>query len=159
MIIKNITYKEVLPIWKNFLWPERKTEIKPNNPLKFMGGYDKLLLDSIPTFFGAFVNNKCIGVNSGFATSSTEYRSRGIYVFSEYRRQGISQMLFGVTEEQAIKEKRNILWSVPRVSSLKAYEKFGFDRVSDFFDDMEFGPNCFVVKKLSDSFIHQNYIY
>jgi GNAT superfamily N-acetyltransferase len=147
-MIKQISFEEILPIWIYHLWDGRETEIKPTNGLKFLGGYDKSIENNTPTFFGAFINDECVGVNSGHATNDYEYRSRGIYVMPEYRRQGISQELFKATEDQCKKENKKILWSMPRILSLQAYEKFGFSIVSDFFDDMEFGPNCFVVKIL-----------
>jgi len=148
MRVVTISFEEMLPIWTNNLWIGRKTQIKPTNGLKFLGGYDKSIENNTPTFFGAFINDECVAVNSGHATNDYEYRSRGVYVMPEYRRQGISQELFKATEDQCLKENKKILWSMPRVSSLQAYEKFGFNVVSDFFDDMEFGPNCFVVKVL-----------
>jgi len=147
-MIKKISFSEVLPIWRDHLWPGRKSEIKPTNGIKFMGGFDKEIEKNIPTFFGTFDGKKLIGVNSGHATNDYEYRSRGIYIFPEYRRQGISKHLFRAVELQAIKEKKNTLWSMPRASSLEAYIKFGFSVVSEEFNDMEFGPNCFVFKDL-----------
>jgi len=149
MKIVAISFEEILPVWTNNLWAGRKSKIKPTNGLKFLGGFDKEIEKNSPTFFGAFDDKKLIGVNSGHVTNDFEYRSRGIFVFPQYRRQGISQELFKAIEKQAIKEKKNTLWSMPRLSSLKAYEKFGFSVVSREFDDnVEFGPNCFVVKLL-----------
>ena len=39
-----------------------------------------------PYFFGAYVDGKLAGVNSGHKTSETNFRSRGLYVLEEYRR-------------------------------------------------------------------------
>ena len=146
--IKQITWEQILPIWRDHLWEGRKTEIKPTSGLKFLGGFDKSIEDNVPTFFGAFIGGECVGVNSGHATNEEEYRSRGMYVMPDHRHKGISQCLLKTVEIQAKIEKKITLWSMPRESSLPAYKKFGFDVVSDFFDDMEFGPNCFVVKLL-----------
>lgn len=149
MNIKQISFDLIFPIWGKHLWMGRKTDIKPTNGLKFLGGFDKEIENNKPTFFGAFDGKKLAGVNSGHSTNEYEYRSRGIYVFPEYRRKGISQILFKAAEIQAISESKDTLWSMPRMSSLKAYEKFGFFLVSEEFDtNVEFGPNCFVVKLL-----------
>jgi len=145
-----IDWDTILPIWRDYLWKGRLTAIKPTNGLKLMGGYDNRVEEYSPTFVGAFINNKLVGVNSGHSTSESEYRSRGIYIFPKYRSLNISQKLFKSIEDQARIENKSILWSMPRASALPAYEKFGFRKVSKFFDDMEFGPNCYVVKELSD---------
>ena len=151
MIAKYTTFDEILPIWRDHLWKGRKTDIKPTNGLKFLGGFDKEIEKNTPTFVGAYINNKLVGVNSGHATNDSEYRSRGIYVLPEYRGQGVAQELLQSIEDQAVVEKKVTLWSMPRASALKTYEKFGFEVVSDYFDDMEFGPNCYVVKLLEVS--------
>jgi GNAT superfamily N-acetyltransferase len=146
--IEQISWEEIYSIWNDHLWPERKTEIKPTNGIKLMGGFDKSIEDNIPTFFGLFLNDQLAGVNSGYATSSIEYRSRGLYIFPEFRGMKLSMLLLKAVENQAIKESKSILWSMPRESAVHVYLKFGFQIVSDFFGDMEFGPNCFVVKYL-----------
>jgi GNAT superfamily N-acetyltransferase len=151
-MIQRIDWNTILPVWRDRLWSGRKTDIKPTNGLKFLGGFDKNIEKNDPIFVGAYVNGKLVGVNSGHATNQSEYRSRGIYVFPEYRGRGIAQELLKAIEKQAIAERKGTLWSMPRASALKTYEKFGFEVVSDFFDDMEFGPNCFVVKLLEASY-------
>lgn len=147
IIVKKITFNEIFPTWYNYLWKGRKSEIKPTNPIKFMGGYNKSIEDSIPSFFGAIDKDKCVGVNSGFATNINLYRSRGLYIHKNWRKRGIAVLLLRAVEEQALQEDKKILWSMPRKSALKTYEKFGFIQTSTFFDkDVEFGPNCFVCK-------------
>jgi len=148
VIIKKITYDEILPIWKNYLWKGRISTIKPTSGLKLNEGYDKQIEEYTPTFFGAFIGDECIGVNSGHATSESDYRSRGIYVFPKHRRKGIAQQLFKAVENQCRLENIYILWSMPRESALLAYKKYGFIVISEMFNDMEFGPNCFVMKLL-----------
>lgn len=149
MDVKQIKYPEILYVWRNKLWVNRKSEIRPTNGMKFLGGYEKELEQYSPTFFGVFLGNELIGVNSGHATSYDEYRSRGIYVSSRYRRTGVAQLLFRATEEQAKKENKHILWSMPRKKAIGAYLRFGFERVSRYFNEgVEFGPNCYVVKIL-----------
>ena len=147
--IEKIDFEIILPIWKDFLWPNRKTEIKPLSSMKYLGGYDMSIYDYIPTFFAVFDNDKIIGVNSGFRTDINFYRSRGIFVFDNYRKLGISQKLFEVTESQAKEEGCSFLWSIPRKQAIASYLKFGFEKTSDWFDEnMEFGPNCYVCKKI-----------
>ena len=148
MYIKKISWDEIYPIWKDYLWKNRKTAIKPTNGMLLSGEYDKDVEMNNPTFFGAFSNEELIGVNSGFATSDKEYRSRGIYVSKMWRKKGVAQLLFEAVEDQAIKEGKKILWSIPRESALSAYQNFGFEVLSQCTADMEFGPNYYVMKRL-----------
>jgi GNAT superfamily N-acetyltransferase len=150
--IKLIEWKQILEIWCNKLWVGRESKIKPTNGLKFMGGYDKEIEKNTPTFFGAYEDNKLVGVNSGFETGNLYYRSRGLYVDPYYRRQGIATSLLRSVEDQAIFQGCKILWSIPRKTALSAYTKAGFIRVSPFFDEaMEFGPNCYAVKNIGEN--------
>lgn len=148
--IERITWEQIYPIWRDKLWPGRETEIKPTNGIVLLGGFDKGIEKNTPTFFGVFVDDgELVGVNSGFKTSATEYRSRGLYVEPEYRRQGIAQLLLYAAQEQAILEGCELMWSMPRYTALVAYQKFGFTKESNFFDEkVEFGPNCFAVKRI-----------
>ena len=147
-MIKKITFDEIFPIWRDYLWPGRKSEIRPTNGLTLLGKFDKEVEKNSPIFFGAFMDGKCVGVNSGHKTNDDEYRSRGLYIFPDHRKKGIAQLLLKAVEDECIKEGGRLLWSMPRESALPAYKKFGFVTTSDFFNDMEFGPNCFVVKTL-----------
>ena len=150
-MIKKITFEEIFPIWRDHLWLGRISKIKPTNGIKYLGGWDKEIEVNSPTFFGAFIGDECVGVNSGFKTDENYYRSRGIYVFPKHRRKGLAQILLGAVQGQAWAESCEYLWSMPRKSALPTYEKFGFVKSSDFFDEnVEFGPNCFVVKSLGD---------
>jgi GNAT superfamily N-acetyltransferase len=148
-MIKKISFSEVLPMWRDYLWTGRKSAIKPTNGIIFMGGFDKEIERNTPTFFGAFVDGKCVGVNSGFSTGVKQYRSRGLYVYPEYRHRRIAKYLLTEVQEQALLEGSDMMWSMPRESALGVYLRFGFCKKSKFFDkNVEFGPNCFVAKYL-----------
>jgi len=148
--VKKTAFDVVLFYWKNKLWLNRKSEIKPMSGMQYLGGIDMSIYKKyIPTFFIATINEKIIGVNSGHKTSNSSYRSRGIWVDPKYRNKGVSQQLFSAIKNNAIKEDCNNIWSIPRKGALPAYEKFGFTRTSEFTDkNMEFGPNCYVLYKL-----------
>lgn len=153
MGIKKITFSEVLPFWKQLWYP--KEDIQQRSGRLLITGFNKSIItndDIKVTFFGAEVDGKIVGVNSGYTVipdyrTSTGYRSRGLFVLPEYRGQGIAQQLLQATEDQANEENKIIIWSIPRKSALKTYTRFGFRVMSDFFGG-EFGENCFVVKGL-----------
>jgi GNAT superfamily N-acetyltransferase len=144
--IKRITFEEVLPLWKKLWHP--KEDIQKRSGRRLLYGFDRSVItnDNIEvTYFGAEIDGKIVGVNSGYI--HTGYRSRGLYVLPEHRRNGISQALFKATEEDAKKKSIAYIWSMPRETALSAYKKFGFHIVSDFFYG-EYGQNCFVMREI-----------
>lgn len=152
-----ISFEQICNVWKTELWPERVSAIEPQSAMTwpFEGTpeqYDMNIFEYNPVFWGVYIDNKLVGVNSGHRTTDTQYRSRGIWVDPQYRKHGVAQMLFNMTEHQAKIEGCNMIWSIPRKSALPAYTKFGFETVGDYFDEgMEFGPNIYVSKGLNES--------
>lgn len=144
------TFAEVFPLWRDELWPGRRSEIRATSSLMLGGGYDLKYHDSQPTFWVARDDHgNIVGVNSGSGTQPQEYRSRGLYVREAARRQGVAVALLKATLEQALAERCKLIWSLPRLSSLPVYKKAGFATVGDLVcKDMEFGPNIFVQKTL-----------
>jgi GNAT superfamily N-acetyltransferase len=148
--IEQVDFEVILPIWNNYLWPERKSEIKPMSCMTYDGGYDISIYEMYsPSFFAVYENGVIIGVNSCHRTQLTQARSRGIWVNPEYRNQGVAGLLFNMVDQVSKKEKCTEIWSLPRKSALPAYEKYGYVKTSDFITEgVEFGPNCYVCKSL-----------
>jgi GNAT superfamily N-acetyltransferase len=145
-MIEEITFDEIKPFWK-ILWPDLKLEERSGRLLLFGWNESIVKNDNIKvTYFGAKINNKIVGVNSGFSPEPFQFRSRGLFVLPEYRKQGISQELLKATEDKAREDESIItLWSMPRKPALHAYIKFGFKVLSDFKKEI-FDENCFVMK-------------
>ena len=151
MIIKQVNFETVLPIWENNLWINRKDPIKPTNNICYLGGRDKLINDQPPVFFAVYDGNTIVGVNSGFPTLHEGFRSRGIWVNPTHRKKGAGAMLLNAVIDYARQQGYSYAWSMPRQSALSAYTSVGFKQTSDFFDEgVEFGPNCFVRIDLVD---------
>lgn len=129
-MIRKITFDDIMPIWRSNLWPNRVSEIEPNSAMVFLDGYDMYNMSTQPTFFGYYLFEKLIGVNSGHMCNNFQYRSRGLYVFENYRGLGLGQELLRATIEQARLEKAKMIWSYPRKSSWKTYENVGFKLAS-----------------------------
>ena len=85
----------------------------------------------IPTFWGAFHNDNLVGVNSGHMTLDRLYRSRGLFVFPEYRGQRTAQKLLLKTISQAYFEKAIACWSYPKRESWAPYNSTGFTHRGD----------------------------
>tara|TARA_Y100001972_G_C7619945_1_gene310876 strand:+ start:569 stop:1030 length:462 start_codon:yes stop_codon:yes gene_type:complete len=148
-----ISFEDILPIWENKLWPNRESAIEGISAMTwpYEGNpepIDMNIFEYQPTFYGVFMDNKLIGVNSGHRTTDTQYRSRGIWVDPDYRKRGVAQLLFVLTEHQARIEKCEMMWSIPRKTALTAYTKFGFTTVGDFIVTETADANIYVKKVL-----------
>lgn len=151
MKIERLTFEQIFDVWNNKLWPDRQSPIETHSAMTwpFEGNpqpIDMNIFTYTPTFWGMFIDNKLIGVNSGHKTSDTQYRSRGIWVDPEYRGNGLAQYLFTITEHRAILEKCNMIWSIPRKTALSSYTNYGFDTVGDFIKTETSEANIYVKK-------------
>jgi GNAT superfamily N-acetyltransferase len=132
-MIEIIQWSDILPIWQQELWPERKSPIQPVSAMCLGRTYDMNNMLTTPTFFGFVKNDRILGVNSGHSCpGSNSYRSRGLWVNPRYRGQGIGQSLLQAAIEQGRKEGRTTVWSYPRKSSWPTYAAVGFKLESDW---------------------------
>jgi len=128
-----LTWEKICPIWAKYLWPNRSSSIEPNSAMCLLNGYDIANIQSIPTFYGYIVNDKIVAVNSGHACpNQNNYRSRGLWVDSNYRGQGIAQQLLTATIKQGHQEGYTQIWSYPRRSSWPTYQAVGFELASNW---------------------------
>ena len=149
MKIIRLSFEQITNVWQNNLWPDRVSPIESHSAMTwpFEGNpeqYDMNVFNYPATFWGVYIDDKLIGVNSGHKTSDTQYRSRGIWVDPQYRKQGVAQNLFNMTKHQAVLEKSDMIWSIPRKTALPAYTKFGFQTVGDFITTETSDANIYV---------------
>ncbi len=147
-MIKKIQFSEIEKIWSEKLWPNRKSKIEPTSGMHYLSEWSKEIMSNKPTFFGYFIKDKLVGVNSGHKANDNSYRSRGLWVNPKYRGNGIAKKLLQATIDQAAKENCDFIWSIPRKSSLKTYLSVGFRVTSDEIVDLEFGPNFYTLLKI-----------
>ncbi len=131
-MISVISFDEILPIWRDQLWPGRISSIDPNSAMCFLGGYDLVNMHTDPTFFAYMFDGEIAGVNSGHLCNDNHYRSRGLYVFPAFRGKGIGILLLRATIEQAKKENASLCWSYPKFTSWSTYSKAGFILASEW---------------------------
>ena len=148
------SFEEIYPIWHDKLWPGRISKIEPMSSLYWFFP-NKIIKDNSifesysPTFWVVKDNEKIIGVNSGFRTDEKVYRSRGLYVDSAYRRQGISQILLRQAILQGKKEECHWIWSMPHKTTLPVYQKIGFKKRGKWLDEeVEFEPRCLTTRQI-----------
>lgn len=153
MQVSRIDFNTIQSIWKNKLWPNRNSAIETHSAMTwpFEGdpeSIDMSIFDYTATFWGAYLDNKLVGVNSGHRTTDEQYRSRGIWVDPDYRKRGVAQMLFLMTAHQAKVEGCEMFWSIPRKTALPAYTKFGFETVGDYIVTETSEANIYVRRSL-----------
>lgn len=131
-MIKKISFDQIFDVWSTHLWPNRTSPIETNSAMIFLGGYDMRNMNSSPTFLGYEIDGKIVGVNSGHKCFDNSYRSRGVYVFPEFRKKNIGVQLLVATIEQGKSEGCNMVWSYPRRTSWNTYSSAGFVLASDW---------------------------
>lgn len=142
-----IDFQTIYPIWRNHLWPERTSIIEPTSAMSYLGGYDGDNLNYRPMFFGYIIDNRIAGVNSGHLCHDNSYRSRGLYVFPQYRKQGIAKQLLFSTIEKGRELKSKFVWSYPKQSAITSYLSVGFILSSEW-EQSELGLNAYVRKDI-----------
>jgi len=116
-MITSITFDEIYHIWNTQLWPTRESSIETHSAMNFLGGYDMKNMISTPTFFAYKLDKQIVGVNSGHLCHDNSYRSRGLFVFPEYRKQGIGKLLLLATIDKGISEGADYVCSYTKQSS------------------------------------------
>jgi GNAT superfamily N-acetyltransferase len=147
-MIEIITWAEILDIWSTKLWPNRVSPIQPNSAMCYLQGHDMFNMQAQPTFFAYKINGNIVGVNSGHATNNNTYRSRGLWVDTNFRNQGIGKQLLLATINQAVNENSNMIWSLPRQTSWNTYKSAGFELGSSWFKTETSDNNAYCFKKL-----------
>lgn len=145
-MIEKTTFDIVLNIWKNHLWTERKSEIDSHSAMLINGGYELKNFDFPATFFVYKENDIIMGCNSGHMCYDKSYRSRGLFVFPDYRKKGIGYKLLEATVLQGLKERADLIWSYPKLESWPTYNKAGFELLSNWVES-ETGTNAYCVHK------------
>ncbi len=146
--IKKITWEQTRDIWKMHM---PNMSIEPTSAmtfpksLEYISVGDEKHLEQIdtydlqnqrftPTFWGAFHNERLVGVNSGHMTLYNLYRSRGLYVEEEYRGYAIGQKLLLKTISQGYFEKAFGVWSYPNYKAWMTYHHTEFTLTSEEFN-------------------------
>lgn len=150
-MIVTISWKDIESIWREKLWQARQSPIEPNSAMNFLGGYSNFNMTTEPIFLGYYFYDKLVGVNSGHMCENKEYRSRGLYVDPEHRGQGIGVQLLDATINQARNENAKMIWSLPRFTSWKTYQKAGFILHGDWFRTETSDSNAYCWQWISEN--------
>lgn len=141
-MIHKVSFTDILPIWHQYLWPHRQSNIESHSAMLLDGTHDLKNFDNICSYFAYIVDDMIIGCNSGHLCCDGSYRSRGLYVNKNYRKQGIGKELLLATISQGRIETKSFIWSQPRIESWTVYQSAGFELISDWVET-ETGTNAF----------------
>lgn len=136
------SFDMIYKVWSKDLWPARLSKIESHSAMLFDGSYSMNNFNYQPQYWSFVIEGEIAGVNSGHMCSDLSYRSRGLFVYPEFRKKGIGRALLMAAIDQARLENAKFVWSFPRQISWKVYESAGFSLASDWFDD-EMGVNAF----------------
>jgi|TARA_B110000211_G_scaffold42834_1_gene44662 N-acetylglutamate synthase-like GNAT family acetyltransferase len=147
-MIRLSNFEEVHKIWTSHLWPQREN-VAHMTSMTYLGGHDtEIYAKYKPTFFVYEIKGEIVGVNSCCKSATTQMRSRGLWVNTRYRRQGITYKLFNALFEEANIQECELVWSLPRKTAIKAYLANGFEKTSDWIKTDTSSANCYAVKML-----------
>ena len=145
MLVERITFEEILPIWRDHLWAGSTIKIETHSAIVFRSNpfeYDIRYFDEPASYFAAVEDGRILGVNSGHATFGV-YRTRGMYVFPEFRGRGVGSQLLLATFKQGVQEGKSSCWGMPRKSAWEFYAQHGFEQVSECFHTETSDQNCY----------------
>lgn len=145
MIIKT-TFPVILDIWQQHLWINRISKIESHSAMLLDKTFDIKNFDYEPSYFIVIVDGKIAGCNSGHRCSDNTYRSRGLFVFPEFRAKGHGTELLLETIKQGKIERATKVWSYPKFESWKTYQKANF-RLSSNWEKSETGINAYCILK------------
>jgi GNAT superfamily N-acetyltransferase len=156
--VEEISFEEIEKIWKRELWPDKKNGIAKANEWTWLWykknlGKDKQMVKDVePTFIGLRSGKELVAVNSCYQSNKegmfVYWRSRGLWVHPDFRRQKYSSVILTWCLEYAKKQGGTYMWTCPRQSALPAYKSVGFIKTSEWFEDGQYGPNCIAYKYL-----------
>lgn len=144
--VKLINYDIILDVWSKYLWTERTSAIECYSAIEYKSypyTYNIKYSKEACTFFGLFFENRLVGVNSGHGTAGS-FRSRGLYVFDEYRNKGFGTILLQETIKFGLDNGYDFVWSIPRKSAMKTYQNAGFQQTSLWFSTETSECNAYV---------------
>lgn len=131
-MIEQVGFEAIYPLWRNHLWPNRTSPIESHSAMLLYNTFDLKNFTYDADYFLYKVNGKTAGCNSGHMCCDGTYRSRGLFVFPEYRKQGIGTLLLLHTIDKAKTKQASIVWSYPKFESWSTYKSAGFKLVSDW---------------------------
>lgn len=148
-MIRVIDFQTILPVWRDDLWPGRVSAIETHSAmLHSTTEHSMENFQQRVWFFGAYVDETLVGVNSGHICVDQTVRSRGLWVNSAFRGSGFGKALLQATIDKARWIKAPAIWSYPRKTSWPTYASVGFKLTSEWSKSETSEANAFCYMEL-----------
>lgn len=142
MSIQIINFETIQDIWyEEDMWGQLAFA-HPVSTMLYLEDYNqdiKNLSYSKPVFYVYMLNNEIAGVNSYHKVNDKQCRSRGLYVFPKYRKLSIGVELLRYAINQNKDMGYEFIWSMPRSTAARTYQKAGFVITTDVFSELSDG--------------------
>lgn len=115
IIIKEIEFSDILFVWQNELWPNRKSLIEPVNAIGIGSELDFNIMSSVPVFYGIYLNGEIVPCLSSHASSLFEFRIRGMCTRAECRKRCFASSLVDHLLEYARCQDFKTAWIMTRI--------------------------------------------
>ena len=121
--------------WETYLWSKyadkgyRINKVNTTTQKDYSYGFLKYLTQDevekiiLPTYISYIIDDKVVGVYSGYKTNIDYYRLRGLWVNEQYRNRRIATRMMNYLIAHNRKGNKYV-WTIPRESSLGFYLKF-----------------------------------
>lgn len=140
-------FETIFPIWHYDLWPSRISEITATSAMCYLGGYNIDNINKPAVFFAYMIDKKIAGVNSVHLCADGGFRSRGLFVYPEFRNRNIGTQLLIAAVDYTKSKSGIYIWSYPKQTSWKTYQKAGF-KLSSAWETSELGLNAYCIIEL-----------
>lgn len=145
MDIKQIDYRDAVPIRQQMLRPGRKIE-----ECYFEGDADELTFH-----LGAYINDKLASVASFYFRPHPEiqetlhqYQLRGMATLPDYQHKGFSRSLLETAFPIIKNNHVTLVWCNARAEAVGFYEKAGFIKQGDSFIIPDIGLHYLMIKRI-----------
>jgi hypothetical protein len=146
LTVKEIDFSTIEQIWQHHLWSGRVSKIEPYSAMMFMHDRYEISFATRPSiFFGGYIDNKLVAVNSIHLAEAYLARSRGLWVSAEYRGNSFGTVMLKISNSKAKDLGADAIWSFSRQTSIRSYVNAGYFQVSSWMKHGEFGPNAYVM--------------
>lgn len=146
LTFKEIDFYSIEQIWHNNLWPGRRSKIEPYSAMRFMhDGYDLSFAPRPRVFFGGYINDDLVAVNSIHLAEAYMVRSRGLWVDQRFRGNAFGTEILKISNQKAKDLGADAIWSFPRKPSILSYRRAGYIQCSSWMNHGEFGPNAYAI--------------
>jgi GNAT superfamily N-acetyltransferase len=125
--IRKISFEEIETVWyQEDMWG-KSAFVSPVSSMLYLDGFNPKIKDlsySKPVFYAAMINDQLAGVNSYHRVNESQCRSRGLYVFPQFRKLNIGTKLLKYAIDQ--NKQYDFIWSMPRTTAVDTYKRAGF---------------------------------